>query len=246
MPEIGLVEIGYIILGLAIGGILKGATGAGAPVAAVPVIALFTNVPFAVTMFMGPTLFSNMFQIWATRHDRMPVIFVAAFALAGIAGAAIGTYLLARLTSDFLLNAVGTVTLCYVGLRLLRPDWVLQYQWARWLVIPAGLVGGCLQGATGISAPVSITFLNAMKLSKSHFVSTISVFFISMLLAQIPMLANYGFLTWTTAGLSALAAGVLMLFMPIGAWLTKFISNDRFNQLVLGLLTLIALRLLFF
>ena len=36
-----------------------------------------------------------------------------------------------------------------------------------------GFVGGTLQGAAGISAPVSITFLNAIKLPRLTFIAVV-------------------------------------------------------------------------
>ena len=246
MPEIGLTQIIYIVLSLALGGFLKGATGAGAPLAAIPIIALFTNVPFAVTIFLAPNFFSNVSQIWTSRAHRLPLGFVLCFAFSGTVGAAAGTFFLAELSSDFLLTTVGSVTGLYVILRLLKPDWILSFDLAKRLVLIAGFIGGCLQGATGISAPISITFLNAMRLTRLQFISTISVFFVSLLLTQIPMLIGYGFLTWTTAGLSVAAALILVAFMPLGAYVTRYLSAERFNQLLLALLTIVAVRLIFF
>ena len=39
-----------------------------------------------------------------------------------------------------------------------------------------GAGGGVLQGSAGLSAPVSITFLNSMKLERNQFIPTISVY----------------------------------------------------------------------
>ena len=40
-----------------------------------------------------------------------------------------------------------------------------------------GVGGGILQGSAGLSAPISITFLNSMKLERNQFIPTISVYF---------------------------------------------------------------------
>ncbi len=99
MPDIGQTEVIYIVLSLALGGILKGATGAGAPLAAIPIIALFTNVPFAVTIFIAPNFFSNITQIWTSRAHRLPLVFVLSFALSGTVGASGRHIFLAELSS---------------------------------------------------------------------------------------------------------------------------------------------------
>ncbi len=48
------------IVGLALGGMLKGATGAGAPLIAVPVMAMYFDVPMAVTVFAVTNLLANV------------------------------------------------------------------------------------------------------------------------------------------------------------------------------------------
>lgn len=101
-----------------------------------------------------------------------------------------------------------------------------------------------MQGAGGISAPVSVTFLNAMRLPREEFIATISVFFVAMSLVQIPSLAYLGILT-TDRSLMAIAAAVPMfLAMPLGEWAAKFMSKAVFDRIILILLAAIAIRLI--
>ncbi len=100
-----------------------------------------------------------------------------------------------------------------------------------------------LQGAAGLSAPISITFLNAMRLERAAFIPTISLFFALMSCVQIPMLAGYGFLTPERAVYGFGALAVIMGFMPIGAALVRRLSKETFDRLILCLLGLVALRL---
>ena len=65
----------------------------------------------------------------------------------------------------------------YIALKLIVPKWKLTYQRATKLVFIMGAGGGVLQGSAGLSAPVSITFLNSMKLERNQFIPTISVYF---------------------------------------------------------------------
>lgn len=102
-----------------------------------------------------------------------------------------------------------------------------------------------MQGAGGLSAPVSVTFLNAMKLERSEFIATIAVFFLTMSFVQIPALAALGILTPERAAMSLLATIPLFGAMPIGAWLARRISRETFDRVILALLAVIALRLLY-
>lgn len=231
-------------LGLAIGGFLKGAVGAGAPLIAVPILALLYDVPFAVAIFALPSLLSNVWQGWAYRNERTSPQLVRAFAAGGALGVAVGSLFLAWLPGDMLMAALSMIVFVYVGARVLKPRWSLDRETGKRAAFPVGALGGLMQGAGGISAPVSITFLNAMKLSRGEFISTISVFFGALALVQVPMLLGLGILTFERAGLSVLACLPLFGAIPLGAWAGRHLSKKVFDQLILILLVAIAVRLL--
>lgn len=230
-------------LGLAFGGFLKGAVGAGAPLVAVPLLALLYDVPMAVAVFTFPSLLSNLWQAWTYRAEQRAPGFAWSFALAGAAGAGLGSVLLARLPGETLMAGLAMIVFLYIGFRLHRPDWVLGRDAARRFVLPVGIVGGIMQGAGGISAPVSITFLNAMRPDRGEFIATISVFFAMMSMVQIPALSALGIMTPERAGLSLLGCLPLFGAMPLGAWAGARLSRQVFDALILWLLAAIALRL---
>lgn len=235
-----------IILGataFALGGILKGATGAGAPLLAVPLLAMLYDVRLAVALFTLPSLVPNIWQGWVHRHDLPPHALVFGFALGGAVGAGVGTAMLVSLSSDLLMLGVAAAVLIYVGFRLLRPDWALGMRTAVRLAIPMGFVGGVLQGAAGLSAPVSITFMNAIRMERGAFIAAISVFFAVMAAIQIPLLVAWGVLTPIRAVLSAGALVPLLAAMPLGVALARRMPPTVFDRIILGLLTVIALRI---
>jgi hypothetical protein len=106
-----------------------------------------------------------------------------------------------------------------------------------------GAGAGLLMGASGISAPISITFLNALRLDRVAFVATISVFFATTSLPQIGLLAYYGVLTPPVAALSLAALIPILGMMPVGAYLARFLSKEAFDRIILGILTVLALRI---
>ena len=242
------MEIGELLLaalGIALGGFLKGATGAGAPVIGVPVLALVFDVPTAVSTFAILNLFSNMWQGWNYRHQMGPRRMVWGMAGAGALGAAAGSVLLASLPTGILMATLGGVVFLYVGLRLTRPEWGITRDHGEQIAPWVGFTGGVMQGAGGISAPVSVTYLNAMKLERGEFVATISIFFMAMSLFQIPTLAALGVLTFEHALISIPAAIPLFGAIPLGEWSAKRISRQTFDRIVLALLSVIALRLIY-
>ena len=237
-----------LILGaaaMAAGGVLKGAVGAGAPLIVVPLLALLYDVPFAVAMFVIPSLLGNIWQGWMYRAHFLPRRFLLGFAGAGGAGAFIGSLVLANVPGDILLGGLALIVFLYLALRFARPDWVLSRAAGDRLAIPAGLLGGVMQGAGGVSAPVSVTFLNAMRLERLEFIATIAVFFATMSLVQLPTLWSLGIMTPERAVLGLAAALPLFGAMPLGAWAARHISRDVFDRIILALLAIIACRLLY-
>tara|TARA_B110000881_G_scaffold184492_1_gene172243 strand:+ start:3120 stop:3860 length:741 start_codon:yes stop_codon:yes gene_type:complete len=234
-----------ILIAFALGGILKGATGAGAPIITIPVIAAFYDVRVAVVIMVIPNLLTNIGQLYQFRKTIMPRFFTVSFALGGGLGALLGTILLANLSIKTLTLAVAFIILIYISLKLIIPTWKLNYTKAKKLVFLMGAGGGVLQGAAGLSAPISLTFLNSMKLERNQFIPTISVYFGVMSLFQMPALYFYKFLNIETLIISCLSTIVLMLFMPLGSWIAKSISKETFDKLILILLSFIALRIIY-
>ena len=229
-----------------LGGIMKGAVGAGSPVIAVPILSMLYGVPFAVSVFVLPNLVSNLWQGWQYRDFLMSPKFAAVFALSGAAGAGVGSVLLSALPADLLMRIVAFIVLGYVVFRLMRPNWRLSGELANRLVAPAGFIGGILQGAGGISAPVSVTFLNALKMERAAFIATISIFFVAMSAVQIPTLISLGILTQDRLLFSVFALIPLLGGMPIGAWIARHVDAAVFDKVVLALLLVVALKLIFF
>ncbi|MFT5060941.1 MAG: putative membrane protein YfcA, partial [Polaromonas sp.] len=232
-----------IFAALALGGVLKGATGAGVPVIAVPVIAAFVDVRFAVMVMVVVNLMTNTRQIWTFRDTRLPEGFALRFGLAGAMGALIGTGLLVWLPEEVLSAMLAGLVFAYIGLRLARPDFRLSMEVARRFVIPVGAIGGVFQGAAGISAPVSVSFLNAIRLERPVFIFTVSVFFVSMGVVQLPALLLSGLMTLPIFALSFLAIIPVIAFMPLGNWLGQRASPQVFDRVILVFLSVLAVRL---
>jgi hypothetical protein len=233
----------FSIIGLALGGILKGATGAGAPIVAVPVMAMYFGVPVAVTIFAVPNLLANAWQAWAYRKQQLPLPFMLMFAGGGAAGTLVGTMLLANLPGSALTLIVAFAVFIYVSFRLMRPGWVLRYPLAEKLSLVIGALSGTMFGASGLSAPVTLSFLNAMRLERPQFIGTVTFFFTMMAVVQIPALFAYGIMDGRKFLISTAALFPIIAFMPVGSWLARHFSREVFDRLVLVLLTGIAIRL---
>ncbi len=240
-----LITIIAIFTAFALGGILKGATGAGAPIITIPVIAAFYDVRIAVIIMVIPNLLTNIGQLYQFRKTILPSFFTVSFALGGGIGAFLGTILLVSLPIKILTLSVAIIVIIYILLKIAVPSWKLDYGKAKKLVFIMGAGGGILQGSAGLSAPISITFLNSMKLERNQFIPTISVYFGVMSIFQMPTLYYYDFLNLEIIILSVMSTIVLMCFMPLGSWIAKSISKETFDKVTLILLGFIALRIIY-
>ena len=234
-----------IFIAFALGGILKGATGAGAPIVTIPVMAAFYDVRIAVIIMVIPNLLTNIGQLYQFRKTILPRFFTVSFALGGGIGAFLGTILLVNLPIKILTLSVACIVIIYILLKLIVPSWKLNYIKAKKLVFLMGAGGGILQGSAGLSAPISITFLNSMKLERNQFIPTISVYFGVMSIFQMPTLYYYDFLNLEIIIMSCISTIVLMAFMPFGSWIAKSVSKDSFDKITLVLLGFIALRIIY-
>ena len=240
-----LITIIAIFTAFALGGILKGATGAGAPIITIPVIAAFYDVRIAVIIMVIPNLLTNIGQLYQFRKTILPFFFTVSFALGGGIGAFLGTILLVSLPIKILTLSVAIIVIIYISLKIAVPSWKLVYGKAKKLVFIMGAGGGILQGSAGLSAPISITFLNSMKLERNQFIPTISVYFGVMSIFQMPTLYYYDFLNIEIIIVSIMSTIVLMCFMPLGSWIAKSISKETFDKVTLILLGFIALRIIY-
>jgi uncharacterized membrane protein YfcA len=236
------LTLGVIALGLAMGGILKGATGAGMPVIAVPVIAAFYDVRLAVIIIVIPNFVINMSQLYRYRAEEASRSLTVQMVLSGMAGAAIGTFALVSVPAQTLHLLMAGLIFVYIALRLLRPDFRITRKRALQTAWIAGTAGGVLQGSLGISSPAAITFLSAVKLSRSNFIYTASAFFAAMCISQFVLLTGYGLITGPLIFMGLMAVLPLMLTLPLGEWIGKRMSAVVFDRTILILLAGLGIK----
>lgn len=236
-------SLALIALALAGGGLVKGVTGMGMPMVAVPVVAAFLGVQHAVAVLVVPIVATNFLQFWAYRSHRRDTEFLPLFLAAGVAGVGIGTWLLVELPERALSLGMAAMVAFYITLQLARPGLRLGARMAQWLAAPAGMAAGALQGATGVSGPVTAMFLHARGLARESYVFAAAAMFLLFGLVQLPALMLAGIMTWRIVLEGTLALLPALAMMSVGGWLARFIKPETFNRIILALLAVIALQL---
>jgi len=234
-----------IALGLVAGALAKGATGMGLPLIAIPVMAPAIGLPHAMSIMVIPILVTNAWQIWTLRAERhrAELRFLTPMLLIASIGVVIGTWFVASAPERLLTLTLGLLLLAYLVLRLTRPDFRVGPEAARRWALPAGLGAGLLHGATGISAPIGVTFIHAMRLDRSGYVFAISAMFMALTAVQLPSLLVSGVMQseWLVQGVFALIP--IVTLMPIGEWMARKLSRQAFDRVILAFIGLMGLKM---
>ncbi|MHA6689417.1 sulfite exporter TauE/SafE family protein [Devosia sp. A449] len=235
-----------MLVALGLGAVVKGATGMGLPLIALPVLASFFGLQHAVGLLVIPLIVTNGWQIWRFRAEASSprLGFMPWFLICGAIGVGLGTWALIALPERALVLTLGIILLLYVALRLLTPHFSLSDAAARRWGPLAGTGGGILQGATGISSPIGVTFIHAMALGREAHVFTVSAMFLVFSVVQLPALWATGVMRpeWLVQGLLAMIP--ILLFMPLGQWISGRLSRQAFDRMILIFLGAIGVKML--
>lgn len=240
-----LQTIIIVTLALGAGGLVKGALGLGLPMVALPFLTSAFGLQQAIGILLIPIILTNGAQIRryrATLNDPA-VRFLPPFLVGGIGGVAVGTVALVTLPERLLVAGLGLMLLAYVGLRLARPTLQLSLPMARRIALPVGVAGGAVMGATGVVAPVGLTYINAMRLARDATVIIASVMFLVYGIAQMGALIVAGVyrLEWLWLGLFAMLP--VLLTMPLGDFLGRRMGAVLFDRVIVALLALMGVMM---
>ena len=242
MSSLELILIMALALGA--GGVVKGATGMGLPLVATPVLAAFLGVAHAVAILTMPILVTNAWQIWQLRNEMKGLRFLPPLLVAGAVGVVVGVWVLTAVPERALAVVLAAILFLYIGLRLARPDFLIRERLGYWLAAPAGFVAGVLQGATGLSTPVGVTFIHALRKPRPQHIAAVSMMFLVFVIVHIPSLFYAGIFDGERFVQSSLAILPAAAAMPVGTFLSSRLSQQGFDRLILSLLAIIALQLM--
>lgn len=243
--EIDIGRYAIMAAALAAGAVVKGATGMGLPLIALPVLAAALGLQHAVGIMVVVQIVTNSLQTWQFRAAARSEAtrFLPLFLVGGAIGVLAGTWLLTNLPERVLILALGLLMIGYFVLKLTKPHLVVGPVAARRYGPVAGLGSGVLQGATGISAPIGVTFIHAMRLGREAHLYAVSAMFLVLGIVQLPALSFSGVMRpiWVVEAVFALVP--IMLFMPVGQALAGRLSRQAFDRMILVFLGLVGLKM---
>ncbi len=240
-----IAQILLVLVAVSAGFFAKGVTGIGGPMVAIPVLAAFTDVEYAVAVIAIPTLAANTWMTWVYRDSAASVRkYLVPLLIAGAVGVVGGALILVTVREEFLSIALAVFVIAYVLWYLTHAEFQLSEKTAGRLTVPVGFVGGGLQGATGISAPVIATFMHSLRLPRTGFIFAITVPFQVLGMVQVISMATLGVYDQERLVASLIAILPVVVVLPIATRVSGKLSQRSFETVVLILLVAMAIRLI--
>lgn len=238
-------DLALIAGAAAFGFFVKPIAGFGGPLLAIPLLAPTLGVEHSIVVLSFGNVLANAMLLWEHRWaSRGTSRLLVPLLAAGAVGTALSTQLLTIVDDRWLSLIVALTVLVYVARSIVNPHLHLTPANGRRLLIPVGLFGGIMHGATGNSGQVFGTYLNAVSLPRSEFIFTVTVLFLVLSSIQITTLVGLGSFTSGRTAQAAITIVPVVIATAIGTRVARRVPAAMFRRIVLVMLAFAALRLL--
>lgn len=224
-------------------GLVKGMTGIGYATTAMPLLVIIAGLDKALALVVVPAIVSNI-AVFAGANNvfsalkRFRLLYLGI--LPGIAG---GTALLGAVDTRFATDILALVTLAYVALAVVRPDFSLAPWLQQPLALPAGVLNGVLTGLTGSQILPLVPYMMALRLDAQAQVVAINLAVtIGSSVLAVVLLAS-GAMTAEVLSLSCAGAVPAVAGTLVGNAVRGRLPVAAVRQLTLAMLVAIAVGL---
>ncbi len=223
---------------------VKGASGMGFPLIATPTVALLLDIRIAITILIVPNLVMDFTQVFRGGFPLFVLRRFGWFFILTIAGVFLGTRVLVTLPLWALNFCLGIMVLMFVVSNWLRFEFTVSPQMEKVLNIPAGFMGGFLNGMTNAAGPVLAVYLYSLRLKKADFIKSISTMFIVTKLSQLIAVSTWNLFNPSTVSLSLGVTLFVLMGFYAGLKTQDRINQHNFNRGLLTLLFVVGLTLI--
>jgi hypothetical protein len=236
--------LAIIILAIAVGSFAKGLTGIGLPIITIPILSGFLGAEHAIVVMTIPTFASNVWIVWSYRRLATNIPGLTAALVFAAAGTLVGVYILASLNDTALI----WLLIVWIGLYLLNlafnPDFRLEGRAAERASPVFAFCSGISQGATGIAGPLVATWIHSYRLQMEAYVFGVSIMFLCISGVHVAAVAGGGLLDVQRLGEGLLAVIPTLLFVPLGMRMTRLLSPQLFNRIIIACVVAMEARLI--
>jgi uncharacterized membrane protein YfcA len=235
--DVGISTVIAAAIILFLAAIVRGTTGFGYALAATPFLLIFWEPAFIVPVFVPLAVVGDVLIIMSTW--RLIVWKqVIPLAIAGVACAPLGGYLLTVIPPDGLRLLVAGLALVS-GIILLRGI-IIPIRHETLASLAAGSLSGLFSTSTTISGPPVALLLINQRLEKQKFRASLAMYFFLLQLTGSISLAFLGPLDRGTLTVTALLLPTVFLGNLIGLKLAKRLPQDLFRKIVTLLVIITA------
>lgn len=232
-----------VLAGAIAAGFVQGLSGFGFGLVAMSVWAWTLEPQLAAVLTVFGSVVGQLMAIGAGRRG-FDARLLAPFILGGLAGIPIGVLLLPHLDMPTFRALLGLLLAIWCPAMLMARHLPRITRGGRIGDGLAGLAGGVLGGLGGFTGVVPVLWCTLRHYPKDTHRAIIQNFNLSMLLVILATYVGAGIVTADMLPLLALMVLALLLPTFLGARAYARLSEARFRQLILGLLTLSGLALL--
>jgi uncharacterized membrane protein YfcA len=223
---------------------VKGTSGMGFPLIATPTVALLLDIRIAITILLIPNLVMDFTQVFRGGFPLFVLRRFGWFFLVTVAGVFLGTKVLVTLPLWALNFCLGAMVLIFVVSNWLRFDFAVSPRMEKVFNIPAGFIGGFLNGMTNAAGPALAVYLYSLKLKKADFIKSISTMFFVTKLSQLVAVSTWNLFNPSTLSLSLEVTLFVLLGFYAGLKTQDRINQHNFNRGLLMLLFVVGITLI--
>lgn len=235
--------IGIVVLGAVAAGFVQGLSGFGFSMVAMSVWVWALEPRLAAVLAVCGALTGQIVAAVTVRRgfDRTRLL---PFVLGGLAGIPLGVAVLPRMDMDAFKLVLGTLLVLWCPAMLMARALPRVTAGGRMADAAVGMAGGLMGGLGGFTGVLPTLWCTLRGLDKDVQRAIIQNFNLAMLLVTFATYLATGLITRATLPLLAVVVPAMLVPSLLGARLYLGISEARFRQAVLGLLTLSGVAML--
>ncbi|MDQ6435571.1 sulfite exporter TauE/SafE family protein [Mesorhizobium sp. LHD-90] len=223
-----------------VAGTVKGVTGMGLPVVAMGVLGALLSPLAAASLLIAPSFVTNVWQLVSGPDFSGLLRRLWPMMLAIVAGAALGSSVLAGGSTVLSTAALGATLVVYAAYTLLARQLRVPARLEPTLSPAIGFATGLVTGSTGVFVIPAVPYLQALGLEKEDLVQALGLSFTVSTIALTSALALRGALVVDNLALSVLAVVPALAGMAAGQFVRRKVSPQTFRRWFLVCLLLLG------
>ncbi|MEM6587368.1 MAG: sulfite exporter TauE/SafE family protein [Pseudomonadota bacterium] len=244
LADLSLLQVVAIFATYVFAATAKGITGLGFSTTCLPILALVVGLKDALPLVIIPSIWSNLIVMRQAGRFGETVARFWPMLLALLPGLCLGLWVLSGVDGVQAGAVLGVILLMWCAFSVTTPNLSLPPHLERPLAPVSGILTGFVNGLTGSQVMPAVPFLMMLKMERDLFIQAINCSFTLSSFVMAIGLSHLGLFAWSDILISALGACLVFFGVRMGEAVRHRLSEQRFRNAVLGMLTLMGLGLI--